>query len=397
MGLEGSVVITMSRSTEFQRALDRYLGDPIALLCSVRRPVATRIANPTRIGLIQPTAIGDLVIASGLIAHIRAKFPVAEIHLLHGRSNRSALDVLEPGIIGHPLDFTKPIAALRSVRSLRLDVLVDLVPWSTITALICRFSGIPFTLGFSAPGRSRHFLFAHVAEYTADVHQSENFRKLGSFFGPMETYAYRLRSSFPRPDIRLPYDRLVVCHIQPGGSQARAKTWPADRWVGLAKRLCDAGYAVAFSGSPADGPAIDAVLAKVDRTGRECISLAGSLTMPQLCFVLQHSRLVISVDTSPVHLASALDVPVVGLHGPSRSSQWGAISPKSRSIDAAHPSAGYIQFGFEDHPRAREIMRSISVDEVYEAASCLLASGNSPAGACEGQAPGREQIFAGGY
>ena len=390
----------MSRSTEFQRALDRYLGDPIALLCSVRRPVATRMANPARVGLIQPTAIGDLIIASGLIAHIRAKFPVAEIHLLHGHSNRSALDVLEPGITGHTLDFTKPIATLRSIRSLRLDVLVDLVPWSTITALTCRFSGAPFTLGFSAPGRFRHFLFAHVAEYSANVHQSENFRALGSFFGPMETCAYRLSSSFPKPDIRLPYDRLIVCHIQPGGSQARAKTWPADRWVDLAARLCDEGYAVAFSGSPADGPAIDAVIAEVEHTGRECLSLAGKLTMPQLCFVLQHSRLAISVDTSPLHLASAVGVPVVGLHGPSRSLQWGAFSPNSRSIDALHPSAGYIQFGFEDHPRAQEIMQSIPVDEVYEAASSLLASEKSRAGAflCgESQAPGREQIRAGGY
>lgn len=118
----------MSRSTELQRALDRHLGDPIAVLCSVRRPAATRIGNPARIGLIQPTAIGDLIIASGLIAHIRAKYPVAKIHLLHGHSNRSALEVLEPGIIGHTLDFTKPLATLRSVRSLRLDVLVDLVP-----------------------------------------------------------------------------------------------------------------------------------------------------------------------------------------------------------------------------------------------------------------------------
>ena len=391
----------MSRSTEFQRALDRYLGDPIALLCSVRRPVATRMANPTRIGLIQPTAIGDLIIASGLIAHIRAKFPVAEIHLLHGHSNRTALDLLELGIIGHTLDFTKPIATLRSVRSLRLDVLVDLVPWSTITGLTCRFSGAPFTLGFSAPGRFRHFLFAHVAEYSANVHQSENFRALGSFFGPMETYAYRLRSSFPRPDIRLPYDRLIVCHIQPGGSQARAKTWPADRWVDLAGRLCDRGYVVAFSGSPADRPAIDTVIAEIEHAGRECISLAGRVTMPELCYVLQHSRLAISVDTSPLHLASAVGAPVIGLHGPSRSRQWGAISPNSRSIDAAHPSAGYIQFGFEDHPRAREIMRSISVDQVYEAASGLLASGISRPGdfrSSEDQPPlGREQILAGGY
>ena len=99
--------------------------------------------------------------------------------------------------------------------------------------------------------------------------------------------------------------------------------------------------------------------------------------MPQLCYVLQHSRLAISVDTSLLHLASALGVPVVGLHGPTRSRQWGAISANSRSIDAPHPSAGYIQFGYEDHPRASEIMRSISAKQVYEVASTLLANTSS--------------------
>jgi hypothetical protein len=47
------------------------------------------------------------------------------------------------------------------------------------------------------------------------------------------------------------------------------------------------------------------------------------------------------------------------------------------SIDASHPAAGYIQFGFESHPQAEEIMQSISVDEVYETASMLLGSGKS--------------------
>ena len=125
-----------------------------------------------------------------------------------------------------------------------------------------------------------------------------------------------------------------MCHIRPGGSQARAKAWPADRWVELAGRLCDAGYAVAFSGSRADRAAIEIVVAEVERPGRQCFMLAGKMTLPEFCYVLQRSRLAITVDTSPVHLASALGVPVVGLHGASRSRQWGAISPNSRSIDA---------------------------------------------------------------
>jgi ADP-heptose:LPS heptosyltransferase len=363
----------MSRSSGFQRVLDRYVGNPLALVLALRRPVARNITNPGRIAFIQPSAIGDLIIASGLIEHVKATFPCAEIHLLHGASNRDALELLEPKIVGHALDFTKPTATIKYVRSLGLDIIVDLVPWSNLTALICRFSGVPLTFGFAAPGRYRHVLFARAAQYSNDVHLSENFRELATLFGPINHYAYRLRNSLPKSDIPLPYDQLIVCHIRPGGSQARAKAWPAERWVELAGRLCDAGYAIAFSGSPADRPAIEIVMAEVERPGRQCFALAGEVSLAEFCYVLQHARLAITVDTSPLHLASALGTPVVGLHGPTLSRQWGAISPNSRSVDAAHAAAGYIQFGFESHPRSWEVMRSIGVDEVYEAASTLLA------------------------
>ena len=378
----------MSRSTGLQRSLDRYIGNPAALVLALRRPVAPNITNPARIGFIQPSAIGDLILASGLIAHAHMTFPRAELHLLHGASNRAALELLDPEVVGHTLDFTKPMATIKNIRSLGLDILVDLVPWSTLTALVCRFSGVPLTFGFAAPGRFRHFLFGRVAQYSGDVHQSENFRALASLFGPMKHYAYQLRKSFPKPDIRLPYDRLIVCHIRPGGSQARAKAWPADRWVELAGRLCDVGYVVAFSGSSADRPAIEIVMAEVERPGRQCFALAGEMGLAEFCYVLQHARLAITVDTSPLHLASALGTPVVGIHGPTLSRQWGAVSPNSRSIDAAHAAAGYIQFGFETHPRSREIMRSIGVDEIYDAASTLLVT--------RAEEPARKQTFAKG-
>ena len=389
----------MRRSTGVQRILDRHIGTPVALVLALRRPLAPNIANPSRIGFIQPSAIGDLILASGLIAHVREIFPNAELHLLHGASNRAALELLDPEIVGHELDFTKPAATLRHVRSLGLDIIVDLVSWSTLTALVCRLSGVPLSYGFATPGQFRHFLFGRVAQYSGDVHQSENFKALASLFGPVKQYAYQLRKSFPEPDIRLPYDQLIVCHIRPGGSQARAKAWPADRWIELAGRLCDAGYAVAFSGSPADRPAIEIVMAEVDRPGRRCCMLAGNVTLTEFCYVLQHARLAITVDTSPLHLASALSTPVVGIHGPTLSRQWGAISPNSRSIDAAHPAAGYIQFGFESHRHSREIMRSIRVDQVYEAASTLLASGRNQAEAIVPVKDDlrRERIVSGGY
>lgn len=362
----------MARSNGFQRQLDRYLGDVLAMAFRSRGTRSEGCGRPRRIGIIQPTAIGDLVLATGLIAHIHACHPDAEIHLLIGPSNRDAADLLETSFVAHTLNFTKPISALRYIRSLKLDVLVDLVPWSGLTAVLCRFSGAPYTFGFAPDGRRRHLLFTKAVQYSRDVHQSENFRGLASLFGPADRYEYRLRKRFAEPVLVLPYDRLIICHMRPGGSQARAKAWPADRWVDLAVRLCDQGYAVAFSGSTSDVDPIQKVMTEIKRFGRTCYSLAGHLNLSEFCFVMQSARLVISVDTSPLHLASAIGVPVIGLHGPTRSRQWGAISPNSHSIDARHAAAGYINFGFEDHPRAREVMRSIAVDEVFEAALALL-------------------------
>jgi hypothetical protein len=77
----------MSRSTGLQRGLDRHVGDAFALVLALRRPTACSIADPGRIGFVQPTAIGDLIVASGLFAHVHATFPRAELHLLHGASN----------------------------------------------------------------------------------------------------------------------------------------------------------------------------------------------------------------------------------------------------------------------------------------------------------------------
>ena len=170
--------------------LDQHVGNMVALTLALRRPAAPNVSNitdPRRIGFIQPSAIGDLVVASGLFAHVHAIFPRAELHLLHGTANAAALDVLEPWLLSHTLDFTKPLAALQYVRSLGLDVIVDLVTWSTATAMVCRFSGVPLTFGFAVPGRFRHFLFGRVAQYSGDVHQSENFRALASLFGPVKT------------------------------------------------------------------------------------------------------------------------------------------------------------------------------------------------------------------
>lgn len=364
----------MSRSSAFQRHLDRYLGIPAALLVGLFARRQQLLRDPQSIGLVQPTGIGDLLLCSGLIAHIRATHPDAQIHVFHGPNNRSATGLLLTEAIFHCCDFTRPVRTIRQIRACGLDVLIDLSPWSRTTALICRFGGSRCTVGFRSRGQYKGKLFGIAVDHSWSCHETENLRRLAQQFSPMETYAPALRESLAEPAMPLPYDRLVLFHIRPGGSRAEVKSWPTEHWIILARRLCDDGYVVGFTGSASDRRQVEDVIDGIGPATSRCILLCGGLELSELAHVLRRARLTITVDTSILHLASALDCHVIGLHGPTSSHRWGATGTRAISINSPHPAAGYMHFGPERHPHERDIMPAISPDTVYRAALSALAA-----------------------
>jgi ADP-heptose:LPS heptosyltransferase len=356
------------------RFLDRSVGKYVLAPTGLFSRKREFPADPRRIGLIQPTTIGDMVLASGLIAHIHANFPNAEIHLFQGQANRSAASLLATDVVSHCCDFTKPLPAIRTLRACSLDILVDLVSWASATALITRLSRSRFTIGFCPKGHTRGGVFDRAVEHSCNLHETENFRRLANQFGRMDSYHFALRQDFPDPGIALPFERLILIHTRPGGSRAAPKTWPREHWTVLARRLSADGYHVGFTGSAADRADIGELIAGIDDPAQRCFSLCGELGITELAYVMQRACLVVSVDTAILHLAAALGCRVIGLHGPTLSRRWGAKSTRAISIDSPHPAAGYICFGFERHPQEYEIMRAISPDTVYSAIESALAA-----------------------
>lgn len=310
------------------------------------------------IGLIQPTAIGDVILCSGLIAKLAELHPGLEIHLFHGISNKAAVALLDTPVIAHCCNFRQPLSTINELRRQPLDVLIDLCPWSNLTALISRCSGAKCTVGFRSRRQYRHLVFDIAVPHSCLDHELQNLNAIVRLFGPSSNYAFSIRDQYPTPSLQLPYGRLVVMHACPGGSRSAAKSWPRDYWVELAQSVVDAGWVVVFSGAPADARQIGEIILAVDR-GESCFSLAGLLNLEELAYVIQHARLIVTVDTGILHLAAALDARVIGLHGPTASWRWGATNSRAHGLDADHPLAGYICFGFETVPGEMEIMKCL--------------------------------------
>lgn len=363
----------MSRSKETHRSLDFWIGVPLVVLLASIRKRRRLPATPHRIGVISPTAIGDLILETGILAHIHETYPAAEIHLFHGKTNAGLIPLLPIEVKSHECNFTNFRTALMLLKETHVDVLVDLTPWPRLTALCSALSGA-VTIGFQSERQFRHYAFDITAPHMSTRHEAENLRALSATFAPCSQYRPHLRKNIPPIPLQLPYERLILCHVSPGGSQAEAKSWPKSHWIELTNRLADEDFLIGFTGTQTDSERIQALLSETRLPRDKAFSLCGKLSLVGLAGALQRARLLITVDTGVLHLASVLNTPVIGLHGPTCSERWGARSPAAISLNAPHPEAGFIHFGFEKSPRALEIMATLAVDVVFETAKKALSA-----------------------
>lgn len=363
----------MSRSVDWQRFLDYWMGVPILAATAALRRRRDLPRKPQRIGFISPTAIGDLILQSGLISHLGNLHPSAAFHLFHGKNNSGVVPMLPAALNAHRCEFTNIRATANAIRRADLDILVDLTPWPRLTALYAASSNAT-TVGFQSEGQLRHFAFDISVPHLRTRHETDNLRAMAEVFGNCPNYRLLLRDDLPEPPKTLPYDRLVLCHAAPGGSRAKEKSWPKEHWAELISRLVGRGFVVGITGTDADGALAAAILQLSKVPPASAFPLCGTLALVELAATLRAARLLITVDTGVLHLASALEVPTVALHGPTRSERWGSRSPTTISLDASHPEAGFIHLGFERSRAGSEIMSTLSVDQAYTAALSILDS-----------------------
>lgn len=101
----------------------------------------------------------------------------------------------------------------------------------------------------------------------------------------------------------------VLC---PGTRSGSAKSWPAGNWARLAAELANRGFNPLVVGSGAEVELANGICANLP----QAVNLAGKLSLGQLAGVIAQARLVVGVDSMPIHMASLFGAPTLGLFGP---------------------------------------------------------------------------------
>lgn len=284
------------------------------------------------------------------------------------------IQLLPVDVIPHACVFTRPLATLHQLRAAHLDVLIDCAPWTRLTAVLTAMANAGVTVGYRSAGQYIHSAFDIAVPYLRNRHEVENHRAIAELFGPLAKYDLRLRTGEQHSVSELPFDRLVLMHMFPGGSRAKQKSWPVENWIELAREVVKRGWVVGFTGAQAD---LEAAIQVIDILGLPeecCISLVGQLSLPALCDVMSRARLLVTIDTGVAHVAAALNVSIVGLYGPTRIERWGSCNARAMGINSPHPAAGYINYGFEHCPEGDEVMASLSVNAVLALVEAALTT-----------------------
>jgi len=319
-----------------------------------------------RILVIGLSNVGDAVLMSPVIERLSARYPQAHLTLFVGE-RAHALFMNDPRI--HRLvlleEFAGRLGRLRLARfafKAHPDLLIDLR--QTVLPFILR----PWrTLRYfwPIPRAVRHMRDRHLWRLkTQDPNSSAQERDGSSIWlGPEDRGAAERLLARWHVDAKR---RLVL--ICPG-ARSHIKRWSAEGFARLADRLIDeAQVEVVFTGEPDEASLVREIL---DTMHHQAHNAVGTTTIRQLAALITHCHLVITNDSASLHLACAVNVPVLALFGPTDPRKYGPTGVCDRVIQRRLFCVPCEQALCRFH---HECMRFITADEVYRAAKEMLAS-----------------------
>jgi 3-deoxy-D-manno-octulosonic-acid transferase/heptosyltransferase-1 len=347
-----------------------------------------------RILIIKPSSLGDVVNALPFLSSLRRRYPDRYIAWL---VEEEAAELL----LGHPLldrvivsgrrrwrrEVRTPFrgsAALREIAALiaelrqgRYDLVVDLQGLLK-SALMVLCAGARFRVGLAGAREGSGRALTHVVPLPpGPLHAVDRYLEAARFLGAdplLKTFM------FPsRPDDGAKAEALLAeAGVRPNmlaialNPQAR---WPTKLWgeepfarVGemLARRH---GARILVIGSSSDLPPARRLASRMDPAP---FVAAGRTDLKVLIALLKRIDLLVTVDSGPMHLAAALRTPLVALFGPTDPRLIGPYGGDGVVLRVPLPCSPCSKRRCQIEAD-RLCMHSISVEQVAEAASALLA------------------------
>jgi len=323
-----------------------------------------------RFGLLKTAAIGDTVLLTAIIRDILDTYPQSKIVLFAGNSNYEFAKLLKneyKNLEVEKLPIKNPLKSIKMIKSYKLDLLFDFGAWPRLNAILTYFSNPKYSVGFKTDNQYRHYGYDAYINHSKNLHELENYKNVIKKVGiNKNNNIYLKRNS----EIN---EKIVVLHMFPGGMNSYMKEWSIENWVKIIDYLSDKNYQIYLTGAPVDKIKAEKI-AKISKNRVEVV--AGIYSLKDTITLLSKSKLVISVNTGIMHIASALGCNLISLNGPTSVKRWGPLNKNSIAIQSSISCSPCLNLGFEYGCSENKCMQVISVDEVIKGINHFLKDNN---------------------
>ncbi|HTM24649.1 MAG TPA: glycosyltransferase family 9 protein [Vicinamibacterales bacterium] len=328
--------------------------------------------------IVRLGALGDVVHAIPAAAAIRAGLPDARIDWLVDARYRAIVDLVP--VVDHVIPLERPALrgwthAIGALRQTAYDVAIDLQGLLK-SAVLARASGATRVVGFSIwhlrEKTARPFYSAaggseggHVIEKNLRLLQTLGIDDREIRF-PISGAASAALERFRE---RVPAERPFAL-INPGAAWPN-KRWPAERFGELAAFLHDA---CGMTPVVIWGPGEEALVASVIGASTGTAIAAPPTGITDLVAFARAAALMVSGDTGPLHIATAVGTPTVSLFGPTDPLRNGPVRADDVVV-SRYESCG-CQYDRECH-EAAWCLADVTVAEVSAAVQRRLSAGTA--------------------
>ena len=330
----------------------------------------TSLGESPRILVARTDRIGDVVLSLPVFASLRAAFPKAYIcaltreytrELLEGRDDVDQVITFQSDSSRIPKKAVWELAS--QIRAEKFDVAIALyLNFSTAATLY--LAGIPRRIG-PATKLAQVLLTDRVAQRRAksDIHEADHNLGLLKPLGvaPLKQISIDVDSRRAKVLQRTEGRPLIGVHPGHGGS---SRNWPDKKYVELIEQLDSAGCDVAITGSVAEKSKVEKMANDVSCVPQVYI---GNKGLRELAGVICEVDVFVASSTGPLHIATAVGTPVVGLYCPiivCLPRRWGPLGANDIVFT---PDVEPCERCIDDKCPHYDCMDSISVEKVMTA------------------------------
>ena len=305
---------------------------------------------------------GDIILTTPVVEALLAEFPDAGLDVMVGPTGKEIFEgdekVRDVVIYDKKSPSVKKFAFFLKLRKKKYNIVVDL-----------RNTVLPLVLGakyITSP--MRHHKKERI--HKKDVHLSR-LKDLG-----IDTSKGAFRIPIKDSDKKYVNGLLIGLINKPfvvvsPGAKSHVKRWPLKNFAKLCDRIkSDFNYEVILVGDEYDRVVTERILFYMKT---KPVSLLEKTNIPQLAYLIKRSKLLITNDSAPLHIGSAVDAPTLVFFGPTDDKKYGPLSEINKVLRKNIKCSPCEVPQCINTQNKYECLKTISAEEALEAVKELLA------------------------